>query len=85
MTDNVRSLLDNTSKNIDTLLNSKLDDIGNDSIKYIQEVDKTKKDAQKRFESYYDRKKIIDYMIYINLAVTPILFLIILKLVFFKK
>jgi len=85
LTDNVRLLLDNISKNIDTLLNSKLDDISKDSIEYIQEVDKTKKDAQKRFESFYDRKKVIDYMIYVNLAITPILFVIILFIVFFKK
>ena len=44
-----------------------------------------KSNAKKRFDSYYNRKQIIDYLIYINLAITPILLIILSYVLFIKK
>lgn len=55
-----------------------------ETTKALENCEEIKLNAKKRFDSYYSRKKFIDYLIYINLAVTPIL-LIILTYVFFIK
>ncbi|MHB7977261.1 hypothetical protein FDC22_11875 [Clostridium botulinum] len=48
-------------------------------------LNELQKEAENRCEGYYNRKTIIDYLIYINLAITPILFFIIIYIQFFKK
>ncbi|MEL5897390.1 hypothetical protein AAGC94_04820 [Clostridium sporogenes] len=59
--------------------------IGTETEKKIQALNELQKEAENRCESYYNRKTIIDYLIYINLAITPILFFIIIYIQFFKK
>ena len=45
----------------------------------VQKCQELQDSAKKRFKSYFDRKKIIDWLVYINLGLTPI-FLILLYL-----
>jgi len=59
--------------------------IATETTKAIESIEEIKVDSKKRFDSYYNRKKIIDYLIYINLAITPILLLILSYVIFIKK
>lgn len=85
LTDSTKKLIGDTSKNIDSVLSSKLADISTKSTEYIGEVENLKKDAQKRFESFYGRKKWIDYLIIANLTLTPLILAFIVYWTFFKK
>jgi len=71
--------------NIEELIEEKINSLSEKSSQYIETTEKLKVDAKKRFESYYNRKKIIDFLIYINLALTPFLFAIVVYILFFKK
>jgi adenosine deaminase len=72
-------------KNIDDKLNDSykrnIDDLTRTTSKTIEKYQELQEKANKRFESYYNRKKIIDYLVYINLAITPFL---IIYLIFIK-
>lgn len=70
---------------IDSLLNSKLTDLSTESIKYMEKVEELKNEAQNRSRSFWGRKKIIDILIMINLAITPIALILISYWIFFKK
>lgn len=59
--------------------------IATETTKAIESIEEIKVDSKKRFDSYYNRKKNIDYLIYINLAITPILLLILSYVIFIKK
>ena len=48
-------------------------------------TEKIKEKADREVTSYFNRHKIIDYLVYINLSITPILFLIIIYILFLKK
>jgi hypothetical protein len=85
LNDSTQSLISSISKDIDNILSSKLDDLSMKSAEYISEVENLKKDAQKRFESFYGRKKWIDYLIIANLTITPIVLAFIVYVTFFKK
>lgn len=85
MNDSSQTLIDDTTKKLDDILNAKLGDISEKTTQYIVEVESSKKDAQKRFESFLDRKKVIDYLVYLNLGLTPILLIILSYVIFFKK
>ncbi|MGO5073382.1 hypothetical protein ACTQ4K_05405 [Clostridium sporogenes] len=50
--------------------------IGTETEKRYKAFNELQKAVENRCESYYNRKTIIDYLIYINLAITLILFLI---------
>lgn len=71
--------------NIEELIEEKINSLSEKSSQYIETTEKLKVDAKKRFESYYNRKKIIDFLVYINLALTPFLFAIVVYILFFKK
>ncbi|MEG3014794.1 MAG: hypothetical protein RR795_10155 [Cetobacterium sp.] len=58
---------------------------GNRLKEIVEETEKVKNKANREVKSYFDRHKIIDYLVYINLVVTPILFLIIIYIVFVNK
>lgn len=51
----------------------------------VEETEKVKNKADREVKSYFYRHKIIDYLVYINLIITPILFLIIIYILFLKK
>lgn len=58
---------------------------GNKLKEIVEETEKVKNKTDREVKSYFDRHKIIDYLVYINLIITPILFLIIIYILFFKK
>ncbi|MGM8306128.1 hypothetical protein [Clostridium perfringens] len=51
---------------------------GNKLKEIVEETEKVKNKADREVKSYFDRHKIIDYLVYINLRITPILFLIVI-------
>lgn len=55
------------------------------SFEHVEDIEKLMTKSKERFNSYYRRKKLIDYLIYINLVIAPVLFLIIFYIVFIKK
>jgi hypothetical protein len=52
---------------------------------HIKKLEELMTKSKERFNSYYKRKTIIDYLIYANLVITPILFLIVVYVVFVKR
>lgn len=58
---------------------------GNKLKEIVEETEKVKNKADREVKSYFDRHKFIDYLVYINLIITPILFLIIVYGLVFKK
>lgn len=62
-----------------------MEQITNKTTNAIENCEDMKVKAKKRFDSYYNRKQIIDYLIYINLAITPILLIILSYVLFIKK
>lgn len=51
----------------------------------VEETEKVKNKANRELKSYFDRHRIIDYLIYINLIITPVLFFIVLYIIFWKR
>lgn len=85
MGDNTEKLIGDTAKELDSILSSKLDDLSSKSTEYISQVENLKIDAKKRFESFYGRKKWLDYLIIANLALTPIILIFVIYWTVFKK
>lgn len=85
LSDRTEKLIGSTSQNIDNILTFKLEDISKKSIEYITEAENLKNDAHKRFESFYGRKKWIDYLIIGHLTLTPLILLFLIYWTFFKK
>lgn len=71
--------------NLNNILMTKLDDLSKESIEYMEKVEKAKKESQNRFESFWGRKKWIDVLVIFNLALTPIILILISYWIFFKK
>lgn len=71
--------------NLNNILMTKLDDLSKESIEYMEKVEKAKKESQNRFESFWGRKKWIDMLVIFNLALTPIILILISYWIFFKK
>jgi len=69
---------------IETIYKTNTARINKETADTVQKCEELQDNSKERFKSYYNRKKIIDYLIYLNLAITPIL-LIILCVIFFKK
>lgn len=57
---------------------------GNKLKEIVEETEKVKNKVDSEVKSYFDRHKFIDYLVYINLIITPILFLIVIYSLFFK-
>lgn len=53
---------------LDTILKGHIERITKETASIVEKCGKLQSDAQKRFESYYNRKKFMDYLIYINLV-----------------
>lgn len=85
MSDETKKIIEDMGNDIDSLLNSKLTDLSTESIKYMEKVEELKNEAQNRSRSFWGRKKIIDILIMINLAITPIALILISYWIFFKK
>jgi hypothetical protein len=68
---NSQQVLHNLNESIIGTYRSNLKDLNNETKETIEELNDLKEN------SYYDRKKICDWLIYIYIAITPILFIII--------
>lgn len=69
----VSILRDNSIKSVEKTNEALKENVirsGNNLKEILEEIEKVK--------SYFDRHKFIDYLVYINLIITPILFLIII-------
>lgn len=66
-------------------MNKNLGEISTKSTEYIRDVENLKKDAKKRFESFYGRKKIMDYLIIADLTIVPIILVILTYFMFLEK
>lgn len=78
-------ILETLNNKIHNTYNQNTKDLMSQTTNTIEMCQELQTDAKKRFESYYNRKQIIDYLIYINLAITPILLAILTYVLFIKK
>lgn len=83
--DKSSKVFNNLNNKISSTCENSMEQITNETTKAIKSCEDMKVNAKKRFDSYYNRKKIIDYLIYINLAITPILLIVLSYLLFIKK
>jgi len=54
---------------------------GNRLKEIVEETEQIKSKADREVKSYFNRHKIIDYLVYVNLIISPILFIIICYLI----
>ena len=80
--DKSSKVFNNFNNKIISTCDNSMEQITNETTKVIKSCEDMKVNAKKRFDSYYNRKKVIDYLIYINLAITPILLIILSYLLF---
>ncbi len=83
--DKSSNIFNNLNNKIISTCENSMEQITNETTKAIESCEDMKTNAKKRFDSYYNRKKIIDYLVYINLAITPILLIILSYVLFIKK
>ena len=85
LSDSNKELLNGVRRDINSLLTSKLDGVATETKEYINSLETLKEDSKNRFKSFFDRWKIIDYLVLANLTIVPILLLVLSYMVFFKK
>jgi len=85
LSESIAHEVNNLSTKIDVLLVSKVKTISKVNKEYIEGLKELTNKSKSRFESFYNKKKFIDILIFTNLGITPVLFLIILFFIFFKK
>jgi len=79
-----QNMLKKFESKIETIYKTNTARINKETADTVQKCEELQDNSKKRFKSYYNRKKIIDCLIYIDLTITPIL-LIILCVILFKK
>ncbi|MBU3174628.1 hypothetical protein [Clostridium estertheticum] len=82
MSDKFGKVLSNLNTKIEDTYNKNTKRITEETTSTVQKCQELQESSKKRFNSYYNRKKIIDWLIYLNLGITPV-FLILLF--FIKK
>ena len=85
MSDSTKTILEDLKTKIESTYKKNTENINKEITNTVQKCEELKESSQKQYESHYKRKKIIDYLIYINLGITPILFIILVYVLFFKK
>lgn len=83
--DKSNRLIEALNQKINHTFNASIKRLEQETEKKVQALNNLQQKAENRCYGYYNRKKMIDYLVYINLAVTPILFFIIVYIQFFKK
>ncbi|WP_394857242.1 hypothetical protein [Clostridium paraputrificum] len=83
--DKSSNVFNNLNNKIISTCENSIEQITTETTNSIESCEEMKSNAKKRFDSYYNRKQIIDYLIYINLAITPILLIILSYVLFIKK
>ena len=84
LNDSIEHEISNISNQIDILLVSKVKMLNKTNTEHVNKLKDLISKSQSRFETFYNKKKWIDRLIFANLAITPILFLIILYFIFCK-
>jgi len=85
LSDSNKELLNGVRRDVNSLLTSKLDGVATETKEYINSLENLKEDSKNRFKSFFDRWKVIDYLVLANLTIVPILLLVLSYMVFFKK
>lgn len=85
LNDSIEHEINNLSNKIDVLLVSKVKVLNKTNTEHITKLQELIDKSQTRFETFYNKKTWIDRFIFINLGITPLLFLILLYFMFFKK
>jgi uncharacterized protein YgiM (DUF1202 family) len=85
LSDSSQNILEDLKRKIESTYKKNTEHISNEIIEAIQKCEELKETSKNDYESHYKRKKIIDYLIYANLGITPILFIILSYVLFFKK
>ena len=85
LSESIAHEVNNLSTKIDVLLVSKVKTISKVNKEYIAGLKDLTNKSKERFESFYNKKKFIDILIFTNLGITPILLLIILFFIFFRN
>ncbi|MDU1540835.1 MAG: hypothetical protein E6902_14625 [Paeniclostridium sordellii] len=75
----------NLQDRINSLLVENLGSISRETKEYVSNIEKLKSDAKKRFDSFYNRKNLIDKLVISNLAITPIILMILIYWTLIKK
>jgi hypothetical protein len=79
LSDNFGSILSDLNNKIEDTYKKNTKRITDVTTETVEKCDDIQNNAKKRFRSYFDRRKIIDWLVYINLGLTPV-FLILLYL-----
>lgn len=78
--DSAITILRNTNTRLEELLLLR----GNELKSTISDIEIIKGKADQEVKSYFKRHKIIDYLVYIDLLITPIIFLILIYILVLK-
>ncbi len=74
MTDRSNAVIKEFAYVIDRQFSDKVSKATEEARKTIEELQELTSKANKRFENYYNRKELIDYLIFAYMGLTPILF-----------
>ncbi|WP_443662419.1 hypothetical protein [Clostridium sp.] len=85
MSDKGQSILSNLKIKIEDTFKSKTDLISQTTSNTIQTCHELQESSKNRSKSYFKRKLNIDFLVYANLGITPILFILLSYVIFFKK
>lgn len=85
MSDKAQSIISNLKIKIEDTFKSKTDIISETTSKTVEKCQELQESSKNRSESYFKKKKNIDFLIYTNLGITPILFILLSYVIFFKK
>ena len=78
--DSNRNLLNSLREDLIKVLKDGFHSAGKASKEYIRDLESMKKDSANRFKTFFKRWEILDYIIVVDLIITPILFVIVLYL-----
>jgi len=79
LNDKSESILINLQDKVEATYKTNADRINKETNKTVQKCKELQESSQKRFKSYYNRKRVIDWLIFIYIGITPILLVILLS------
>jgi len=85
LNDKCKNTLSEFEVKLDNTFKSNTESISNKTNETVQKYQELQESFKSGSKSYLNRKKFIDHLVYINLFITPILFVILSYLLFFKR
>lgn len=82
--DSNEKLIKQVENDIENQLGESIKVIKTEIRDYIRELDNMKERATERYENFFGKKKILDYLIIINLGITPFLFILVIYFIMTK-